>query len=59
MVGGLGGGGKGRRGYGAGGHLQRPQSVGDFNEMEEDGWSINQVSIFYESGRKLSGQVRA
>ncbi len=43
MVGGLGGGGKARRGYGPGGHLARPSSVGDFNEMEEDGWSINQM----------------
>ena len=43
MVGGLGGGGKARRGYGPSGHLARPSSVGDFNEMEEDGWSINQM----------------
>ena len=43
MVGGLGGGGKARRGYGPGGHLARPSSVGDFNEIEEDGWSINQM----------------
>lgn len=42
MVGGLGGASKGRRGYGPG-SLARPSSVGDFNEMEEDGWSINQM----------------
>ena len=42
MVGGLGGGGKGRRGYGPG-HMVRPSSVGDFNEMEEENWSINQM----------------
>ena len=34
MVGGLGGGGKGKR-YPPG-HLQRPSSVGDFNEVDDD-----------------------
>lgn len=42
MVGNLGGGGKGRRGYGAG-PLARPSSVNDINEIDEDGWSINQM----------------
>ncbi len=58
MVGGLGGGGKGRKGpggggpgdgsgggpYGGGGPLMRPSSVGDFNEVDEDGWNIAQMS---------------
>jgi len=44
MVGNLGGGGKRSRGYGGPGHLlARPSSVGDFNEMDEDGWSISQM----------------
>ena len=52
MVGGLGGGGgKGGRKGGPGGAyppgsgpLNRPNSVGDFNEVEEDGWNIAQLS---------------
>lgn len=44
MVGGLGGGAKGKRGYPPGpGGLMRPSSVGDFNEVDEDSWSINQM----------------
>ena len=36
MVGGLGGGAKGKRSYPPGGPLMRPSSVGDFNEVDED-----------------------
>ena len=43
MVGGLGGGGKGKRGYGPHHGLARPASIGDFNEVDEDSWSINQM----------------
>ena len=43
MVGGLGGGAKGKRSYPPGGPLMRPSSVGDFNEVDEDSWSINQM----------------
>jgi diaphanous 2 len=48
MVGGLGT--KGRKGYppgamGAGG-LPRPNSVGDFNEAEEENWNISQMPDF-------------
>ena len=43
MVGGLGGGAKGKRSYPPGGQLMRPSSVGDFNEVDEDSWSINQM----------------
>lgn len=47
MVGGLGGGGKGRKGGGGyppgSGPLSRPSSVGDFNEVEEENWNINQM----------------
>lgn len=41
MVGGLGGGGKGKR-YPPGA-LQRPASVGDFNDMEEETMTINRM----------------
>ncbi len=43
MVGGLGGGAKQKRSYPPGGPLMRPSSVGDFNEVDEDSWSINQM----------------
>ncbi len=46
MVGGLGGAGKGRKGYppGAGmGGLPRPNSVGDFNEVDEENFNISQM----------------
>ena len=43
MVGGLGGAAKGKRSYPPGGPLMRPSSVGDFNEVDEDSWSINQM----------------
>ena len=44
MVGGLSGGGaKGKRSYPPGGALMRPSSVGDFNEVDEESWSINQM----------------
>ena len=43
-MGGLGGGAKGKRSYPpGGGALMRPSSVGDFNEVDEDSWSINQM----------------
>ena len=54
--GGPGGGGPGGGGYGAeeasgggggypgGAQLMRPSSVGDFNEVDEDGWNIAQMS---------------
>ena len=43
MVGGLGGGAKAKKSYPPGGPLMRPSSVGDFNEIDEDNWSINQM----------------
>jgi diaphanous 2 len=44
MVGGLGGR-KGKGGkYGPPGQLPRPNSLGDFNEAEEEGWNIGQMS---------------
>ena len=44
MVGGLSGGGaKGKRSYPPGGPPLRASSVGDFNEVDEDSWSINQM----------------
>ena len=45
MVGGLGGA-KAKKGGGyppGSGPLMRPSSIGDFNEVEEDGWNINQM----------------
>lgn len=47
MVGGLGGGGKAKRGGvypPGGGPLTRPNSIGDFNEAEEDSLNFNSMS---------------
>ncbi len=46
MVGGLGGGNKGRKGVPPGGvpAMMRPSSVGDFNEVDEDSWNIFQMT---------------
>lgn len=42
MVGNLGGAGKGRKGYGTG-HLSHHSSVGDINETDDEGYTINQM----------------